>query len=319
MITAMEAARSAGADIAPLDFWRREPDFDVLHLWGLQLQHRYTVKWARAGNKRTVLSALLPYPGWYSWLRHKASSVVGPARMLKSMLADIDCTTVVNRAQQQYLVDTVGFPAEKVSIVPNAVDDIFFDTASPTKEGEFGIDNYVLCVGNICRRKNQMALVSACRKLGIPLLLVGEVLTGEEEYGRAVNEAIEGHSGSRWIKGLRPGSAQLADAYRHSAVFALPSNLEQQPISALEAAACRKPLVLADRPYAEQEFYANAVLTDPDSVEAISRAVREALDRPEAHCPPPAILEQCRREKVGAAYLAIYRRLIQGTAEKCRT
>jgi glycosyltransferase involved in cell wall biosynthesis len=315
MITAMEAARAAGADVAPLDFWRREPDFDVLHLWGLQLQHRYTVKWARAGNKKTVLSVLLPYPGWYSWLRHKASSVVGPARMLKSMLLDIDCITVVNSAQKRYLVDTIGFAAQKVSIVPNVVDDIFFEAAAPTPEGKFGIDNYVLCVGNICRRKNQLALVKACQKSSVPLLLVGEVLTGEEDYGRALTDAMESHSQLRWIKGLPSGSAQLVDAYRHSAVFALPSHLEQQPISALEAAACRKPLVLANRPYAKQEFYENAVLADPDSVESIARAVREALDRPEAHRPLTTILERCRREKVGEAYLSIYQQLAQAPAE----
>ena len=35
MIAAMDSARAAGADVAPLDFWRREADFDVLHLWAL--------------------------------------------------------------------------------------------------------------------------------------------------------------------------------------------------------------------------------------------------------------------------------------------
>ncbi len=310
MITAMEAAHSAGVDIKPLDFWRRDADFDVLHLWGLDAQHRSTAKWARAGKKKIVLTALVNYPGWYSWLRHKISATVGPARMRKSLLADIDCITVVNHGQKQYLTGTVGLPGEKVFVVPNVVDDIFFDVSDHPKEGSIGLDKYVLCVGNICPRKNQLALVKASRKLGVPVVLVGDVLTGEEDYGRAVVEAMAGYGGSRWVKGLRPGSRELADIYLNSAVFALPSHLEQQPIAALEAAACRKPLVLANKPYARQDLYQNAALAAPDSVDAIAEAIRKALDRPAAFCPPVFALEQCRRDNVGAAYHAIYRQLV---------
>jgi hypothetical protein len=34
MLAAMESAWAAGADVAPLDYWRREADFDLLHFWG---------------------------------------------------------------------------------------------------------------------------------------------------------------------------------------------------------------------------------------------------------------------------------------------
>lgn len=310
MITAMDSARAAGADVTPLDFWKREADFDVLHLWGLELQHRNTVKWAHAANKKIVVSALTNYPGWKSWSRYLLSSVVGPGRLRKPMLAQIDCITVVNSEQKRYLVNTIGFPEENVFVVPNVVDDIYFTVQEKIDEDDFGIQNYVICTGNICPRKNQLALVRACGKIGIPLLLVGDILTGEEHYGKAVAEAITLYSGIRWIKGVPPRSAQLAAAYRRSAVFALPSYSEQQPISALEAAASRKPLVLGARPYAKQEFYEHAILADPHSVDAIAKALRQAFDCPQAHCPPAATLEQCRRDKVGAAYLEIYQRVV---------
>lgn len=314
MIAALEAARSAGTDVAPLDFWRREADFDVLHVWGLELQHRNTLKWARSGGKRTVLSALVSYPGWKSWLRHLASLVVGPARLREPMLAMIDCITVVNKAQAQYLVTTVGFPQEKIRVVPNLVADIFFTIKSSTPPRTREVEPYVLCVGNVCRRKNQLALVGACRKLGVPLLLVGSILTGENDYGEAVEQAMAADNTCRWVRGLAPGSVELAEAYRDAAVFALPSHEETQPISALEAAACGKPLVLANLPYAKQEFFERAALADPCSVDATADALREALDEPEEHCPPPSVIEQCRREAVGEAYMAIYRQLGEGAA-----
>jgi glycosyltransferase involved in cell wall biosynthesis len=311
MLAAMESARAAGADVAPLDHWRREADFDLMHFWGgMGLDHGYTVKWAHAGGKKTVLTALVDYPGWKSWLRHQTSLLVGLARLLKPMLATLDCITVVNEAQAKFLIGTVKFPAEKLAVVPNLVEDIFFEKTGTTSGTAFGVENYVLCVGNVCRRKNQLSLIAACHKLGVPLLLVGNALTGEEEYGQVVSEAISGCPGSGWIPWLSPGSRELASAYRDARVFALLSRAEQQPISALEAAAMRKPLVLADRPWARQEFYEHAALADSRSVDAIAGALRKALDNPEAHCPPASVLQQCRKERVGAAYMAVYQRLV---------
>ena len=121
MIAAMKFAREAGTDVAPLDFWSREADFDILHFWGLEPQHSNTVRWAHAARKKTVLTALVRYPSWESSLRHIAALAVGPARALKRMLVQLDCVTVVNESQARYVVSTLGLPAEKLSVVPNAV------------------------------------------------------------------------------------------------------------------------------------------------------------------------------------------------------
>lgn len=311
MINAMKLVQDVGVDIAPLDIWKREADFDILHLWGLELQHRNTVMWAHLMGKKILVSTLVSYPSLISRLRYVASSLIGPARLRKPMLAQINGITVVNRQQKQFLVNTINFPSEKVFVIPNVVEDIFFDVPKSAESFQLDIENYVICAGNICKRKNQLALVKACIKIGVPLLLVGHVLNGEENYGRAVNDAMANNSNIRWIKGLMPGSAQLAVAYGRAAVFVLPSFNETQPISALEAAAARKPLVLADRPYSKQEFYANAVLTNPDSVNSIASAIAKALDHPDAYCPPAAVIEKCRQNKVGAAYLAAYLKLHQ--------
>jgi glycosyltransferase involved in cell wall biosynthesis len=314
MVAAMESVRAAGADVGPLDFWRREADFDLLHFWGFEVQQANAVKWARAAGKKIVFSALVNYPGWRSWLRHMASMAVGPARLRKAMMPAIDCITVVNKARARYLIGTVGFPRQKVTVIPHLVENTFFSAGVGAKSARFGIGSYVICVGNVCRRKNQLSLVRACRKLGVPLLLVGSVMTGEDDYGQAVAEAMAVGDGFRWVNGMSPGSAELAEAYRDAAVFALPSYDEQQPISALEAAAMRKPLVLGDLPYAKQEFYEHAAVANPRSVEAIAGAICKTLDNPAAYCPPAAAIEPCRKENVGAAYMEIYQRLLQCAA-----
>ena len=99
-------------------------------------------------------------------------------------------------------------------------------------------------------------------------------------------------------------------ALKRASAFALPSFNETQPISALEAAAARKPLVLANRPYSKQEFYANAALSEPDSIDSIAKSLRKALDSPERYCPPASTIERCRRSKIGASYASAYRTIM---------
>jgi glycosyltransferase involved in cell wall biosynthesis len=222
------------------------------------------------------------------------------------MLAELDGITVVNRQQKEYLTNIVGIPARRVFVIPNIVEDVFFDPPASPPGFDPGLEGYVLCTGNICPRKNQLALIQACRRIGVPLLLVGHLLTGEAEYGRAVEEEIGDDPQVRWVRGLPQGSAHLAAAYRRAAVFALPSYKEEQPLSALEAVAARKPLILGDRPYARQDYYAGALVADPRSVAAIAAALRKAYSRPDEFRPPDSAIQSCRRATVGRAYADAY-------------
>lgn len=309
MIGAMESARSVGANVATLDFWSKDASFDVLHLWGLSLEHKETIYWAHLAGKKVLVSALVNYPGWKQRLRLLASWLLGPARLRKQMLSWIDGVTVVNELQKNYLAYSIGFPAEKIFVIPNIVDEIFFSGEDDNSDFDVGLEDYVICTGNICARKNQLSLACACKQIGVPLLIVGDVLLGEESYGKKLTDEISGCSSIRWIRGLAPASENLASAYKRATVFALPSYSEQQPISALEAAAARKPLLLADRPYARQKLYANAALVNPASIGSIAETLRKVLDAPSRYCPPADMLEKCRYRNVGKNYLAAYENL----------
>jgi hypothetical protein len=42
-------------------------------------------------------------------------------------------------------------------------------------------------------------------------------LTGENDYGEAVEQAMAADNAFRWVRGLAPGSFELAEAYRDAA------------------------------------------------------------------------------------------------------
>ena len=190
MISALEAACEVGENVQRLDPWSRDSDFDVLHLWGCDIAHLGTARWARTDGKKLVMSALFTYPKAQTQLRYWASLIVCTARFRKPMLSWLTALTVVNQQQARYAIDILNFPEERVFVIPNIVENIFFEPPERVVGGEIMLKDYVICTGNVCPRKNQLSLVRACRRLGLPLLLVGNTLTGEEAYGDADAEAI---------------------------------------------------------------------------------------------------------------------------------
>lgn len=307
MLAALEAARNAGTSVSRLDPWDRDQRFHILHLWGLDLMHHTTVQWARRANKRLVLTVLLPYLTPRQVFRSTFSWFLPRAVWRRRLAAEVDALVVVNRAQCVSARVLLRKPASRVHVVPNIVPDIFFEAAA-----EGGNRDYVLCAGNICRRKNQLKLIQASVAAGLKVVLIGGVLPGEEKYAEQIRKVAAASPLVEWRQEVPPGSAALADLYAHARVFALVSLLETQPISMLEAAAAGCRLVTANRPYARQEFYRGAELVDPNSVAAIQAGLTKAFRAGGAGAIEQRVLEPCRRQSVGRAYKEIYETVARG-------
>jgi glycosyltransferase involved in cell wall biosynthesis len=315
MLSAIDAVREAGVDAAPLDVWSRDGAFDILQLWGLEDAHLPAVTWGRQAGKRIVMSVLLPYLTPRTFARNLAGRMLGFKRIQRKMLPLVDRLVVVNREQAKTAEKLLGFPGDRISVIPNIVEEIYFDGGEPAGgSGDFGIENYLVCTGNICRRKNQLVLAQAAIEEGIPLLIVGRPLTGEEDYADALGKLIGRSANVRWVLGLPAHSPELRAAYRKSAGFVLVSADETQPISALEAAAMGKPLLLSDNMWARQSFYQGACLVNPFSLESVRDGMQRVMDQPDRFKVGPEELEQCRRRSVGEAYAKAYAQAMAGAA-----
>jgi glycosyltransferase involved in cell wall biosynthesis len=310
MVDAMRAVREAGIDIGPLDTWRRDADFDVLHVWGLGEMHYPAVYWAKKSGKRVVMTALLPALNTKTRLRNVATRMLGRNQTLRELVSLIDLLVVVNESQAATAKQLFGVPEKKIVEIPNIVDDRYYDANEPSTAFDPTLRNYIICVGNVTPRKNQLRLAQAALAAGVPLLLIGGVLVGEEAYGSALRRLIAQRGSVCWLdQGLPTGSSELVAAYRGSIGFALVSHDETQPISALEAMVSRKPLLLSDRPWARQHLYRGAALADPHSLSSIQAGIellRESTDRPQQ---PADTLECCRSRRVGISYAQAYMRL----------
>ncbi|MBC5774888.1 glycosyltransferase family 4 protein [Pontibacter sp. KCTC 32443] len=312
-LSTLQALQEYGVDATTLDVWGRDSNFDVLHCWGLGVANYENVFWGKKAGKKVVITALLPY---YETILEKAkhylSLGVYKARLFKEMLQVVDKVVLVNELQADVCKRLFGVPSSKLEVIPNVVQQLYFDagkyTGSPFKQ-QYNLSDFILTTGNVCSRKNQLSLARAAVKAGANLVIIGKVMEGEEKYREALEQFVQANPTITWIKGLEPGSDDLVNAYAACAAFALPSYVEQQPISLLEAAVMHKPLLISDRAYAHQKYYTNARLVNPGSTDEIAKGLQDVLNNSSKYIVPHQFLQECKAHHVAEAYADVYKSL----------
>ena len=304
MISTLEAVQAAGVHADKLDPWSRDDDFDIVHLWGLELNHSKILDFATKAGKKIVMTALFDsYSTPYKKLRHLVSSMVYKARILKEMAGRIDKVVVINDLEVAIAHKYFDIPYKKISVIPVIINEAFFGSAQ-NKMPFHGLTDYVLCTGNICHRKNQLTLVKACKKAGLNLVLMGNVLPGEESYAELVAAEIESKS-MVWLKGIKENSSELIAAYKNCTVFALISFMENSPISAFEALAGGCKVVLANRNYSYQAFFKNVERVDPNSIDDVAEGILKAIANTR-YTSSLTLMEECKSGAVGNKYKNLY-------------
>jgi glycosyltransferase involved in cell wall biosynthesis len=183
--------------------------------------------------------------------------------------SDIECDT---------LAQVFELPREKFVTVYNGVEEAFYEPVpAQLFRDHFNLrEPFVLNVGNIEPRKNQLALMQAMKSM--PERKV--VLFGHQrdpEYARACLEA--GGDQVIYLGVLPHDSPLLRSAYAACDAFCLPSTLETPGLAALEAHAAGARIAVTQVGSTREYFADQVAYLDPDDVASITRSIREALTR----------------------------------------
>jgi glycosyltransferase involved in cell wall biosynthesis len=144
------------------------------------------------------------------------------------------------------IVELYDIPEERVVVTPNGVDPAFHPL-SPSGADNASIDQlqgaFVLAVGAIQRRKNQLAALEAANAVGLSLVVVGpEKDTGLAAELRSRGARLEGYVETERLAKLYRGAACLVQASRYEG-FGLPvieAMASGTPVVAVPDAALRE-------------------------------------------------------------------------------
>lgn len=158
----------------------------------------------------------------------------------------------------------------------------------------YGMRDFVIVLGPVEPRNNQLLLLYALRNTDLPVVIVGPV--PYPEYLRKCEQA----AAPTTLFLERLPAAMLHSALAAARVFALPGWWQSAPNAALLAALAGCSIVLGDRGGEKEYLGADAHYCDPASVQSIGAAVLRAYARHGERAPQRAALAQ----RIAAQYSA---------------
>lgn len=294
-----------------LDLFRllRRERIDIVHVQaGYLLQYLYLP--ARLAGARIVYT---------EHAKHSASENVRLRRLLRLLGSRMDAVTTVSHNLKDFFVNDMGFSAESVRVVPNAVDTARFRPDGPSERGRT-VPCGPTVIGTVARMteaKDHGNLLQAFKLLlyqrgNLLLALVGDGETRQEVEQQVRALGIGDHV-------LFLGSQERVPEFlRAMDVFVLPSMREGAPVSVLEAMACGVPTVATDVGGVREiiEDGVNGRVVPPRDHEALAEALLWLLERPEAlrkfaAAGPEEVGRRFSREVMCRNYRQIYEQVMQ--------
>lgn len=187
------------------------------------------------------------------------------------------------QAELAHLTDWFQLRSPRAHIVPLGVDSNIYKSSIPpvdalpeTLRAQAG--QYILQVGLISQRKNQLGLMTALKDTPYPLVFLGRESPYELDYARQLRSAAKMRGNVTCIDHV--DQQILLALYQHAAVHIMPSWSERPGLVTLEAAACGCRVVATNRSTINEYLGGRALYCDPIKPESIRAAISHALAKP---------------------------------------
>ena len=192
-------------------------------------------------------------------------------RLLWRRSACIACNAP--RVSDQLAAD-LGIPESRLAVVPNGIEDVFFDDAAAPPPGWWPAGNVALVLGRFSAQKNPLALIRAFALAARDPAADGWTLTfvGEGPL-RPEMEAATDAAGLAGRILIRAPETDVKALYRASAAVVLPSLYEGMSNVCLEAAASARLLLVSRSAGADEIVSGGGAWEMPDDDDGAARAL----------------------------------------------
>lgn len=284
------ALEKLGVSVEPLRWWDDTQRGDVLQHFGRIPTN--VLRAAQGKGMKVILADLLTEAGSRSQVRLKLQKICQrllarglPRTMVMAFNWDsyllADACIALTPWEAHLMTELFDAPPGRVHVVPNGVEEVFLKS----RQVERG--PWLVCTAIITQRKRVLELAEAAVQAQTPLWVIGKPYTESDPYSQRFLAFARQHPQIIRYEGPILDRAKLAQVYREARGFVLLSTIESLSLSALEAAACEAPLLLADLPWARTSFGQNARYCPIASPARTAQALKTFYEAAPNIKPPP--------------------------------
>lgn len=237
--------------------------YEIVHFW--TYPNVSTIESIRSKlNSKIVWSTMLPTAGSRSKSKTRILDLaVKLGRKFKHPKVqsifpnynNIDRIIVLNELEKRHFVDIWQVSEEKISVIPNGIDDIYFNEniQSSSFDG-------VIQVGAITQIKNSIEVAKAAKLANLKLKFIGDFRLEDQNYRDEFLKEID-NINIFW-EGPKYNKLELASHIKGCLGIIQPSKWESYPLVVTEALALKQKVLLTDSPnlrhiYKDNVFYCN--------------------------------------------------------------
>ncbi len=217
-------------------------------------------------------------PGDYSWVDRR----IYDFKYGRSARAATRVIAISERTKAD-VVNDFGIDPAKIDVIYQGIDPIF-DQPTTLEQKQavqeaYGLPlRFILAVGTVQSRKNQLLAVKALRALpkDVKLVIAGR---RQSDYAREIDAYISSHGLSdrvMWLEGVP--FDHLPALYALATVTAYASRYEGFGLPVVESIACGTPVIAATGSCLEEAGGEGAVYVHPDDADAFAAAATDIID-----------------------------------------
>jgi glycosyltransferase involved in cell wall biosynthesis len=286
----MAALGKLGVSAEPLRWWDETQSGDVLHHFAMIPTHLQRL--AKEKGMKVVMSAFMSglgaRPAWQRFLQKLALGAIKPVapRRLRDLFGWdsyrlLDAIIAMTPYESALLTGIHSAPPSRVHVVPNGVEEVFSKSQSVPR------GPWLVCTATITEQKEVLKLAQMAVRAETPVWIIGKAYSEADDYTRSFVEYARQNSKVVRYEGPIADRERLARIYREARGFVLLSQWESLSLSALEAAACRCPLLLSDLPWAHDAFKEKAAYCAANGSLSASAAVLRRFYEAAPNLEPP--------------------------------
>lgn len=322
LLKTKEFLEKKGIDVTLFNQWEHKlKDFDILHVFGSVKDCLGLMEAAKNAGVKVVLSpvfwstfnrSLHEYGGFSKKsqmvLRHLAKvmfPVMPSARRKMFLLAD--ALTPNSLAEAEQVMRLFAIDKRKMHVVYLGADERFINADPSEFVNKYRIKDFILSVGRIEPRKNQLNLIKALKGSKKKLVFIGNPVIGYEKYYELCRKLADD---AIFINRLEHSDNLLSSAYAACSVFVLQGWFETPGLVALEAGLSGAKLAVTGGGSTREYFGDYAEYFNPANPISIKKAIEAALAKARTKSLQSHITENFLWSKTVEENIKIYKKVL---------